>query len=187
MDAASISVWQRVGFDTANHATKLKKKLGLKMARIKKKRVKAYTPRPAGIGALNAALTSQHALDTAAQDELIDNARAALDAMMTDAQPTLVTLKTIKTALEIAARLTDTAVGGADYLDVIEDALRSCAHCEVRRACGQPMRFTGDEVRLVREGLDLHDALVQVASCGDMREAVKFLKQYQYKANWMAA
>ena len=103
MDAASILVWQRVGFDTANHATKLKKKLGLKMARIKKKRVKAYTPRPAGIGALNAALTSQHALDTAAQDELIDNARAALDAMMTDAQPTLVTLKTIKTALEIAA------------------------------------------------------------------------------------
>lgn len=147
----------------------------------KKPRNKKYVPREASFAPLNAVLTAQHSLDESQQAELIGNARAALKSLMVDAKPTHEPLDTLKIAIEMAARLSDTAVGGADYVLDLEDALAILIICRARQKLSGVYRLFGDEVRVIESALDLHDALIELATCKSIREAIAFLREHEYQ------
>ena len=150
-------------------------------AKNKKVRNKRYVPREPSFAALNAALTAQHTLDESQQSELIENARAAIKSIKQDPAPLVEHLDTLKIAIEMAVRLTETAVGGADYVRGLEDGLAMIILCRARHKMSGVVRFHGDEIRVIEAALDLHDALLEVASCRSIREAITFLRGHEYQ------
>ena len=142
---------------------------------------KKYQPRPIKYSAINAVLVAQHTLDSIQQSELIDGTRAALNRIRFDPKPLKDDLMIIKVALEVAAQIADRqSTGGESALEVIEDALLCVLVCKARALLTGSIRFTGDELQLIEPALDLHDAIIQLATCGQIRAATKFLKTNRF-------
>ncbi len=158
------------------------------MSNKTKRSGKKYQPRPIKYSAINAVLVAQHPLDATQQSELIDGTRAALNRIRFDPKPLKDDLMTIKVALEVAAQIADRqSTGGESALDVIEDGLRCVLVCKARGALTGSIRFTGDELQLIEPALDLHDAIIQLATCGQIRAATKFLKTMEYQPSFELA
>ena len=152
-----------------------KKRKKTPAARLTRKEVMAKA-----ISTFGTVITNPLPLDDDHIDEVVTESRAALDRLLTASTPTIEDVDCLKISFELAIHLCSTNSNGDQYVGGLEDALLCLKACKLRKVTHGRFGFHGDELGIVREALNMHDALVNIATKGEIRAAADFLKRFEY-------
>lgn len=132
------------------------------------------------LNAFNRTISDHLPLDDDFIEEISTSSREALDRITTEFAPKLEDVNCIKVSIEAAMHLCMTNSTGRNHIGILEDALLVIKTCVYRHGKLGKYGFNGDELRIIDEALDFHDALINISSNKDVRLMKDFLTKFEY-------